>query len=194
MGSFDAGEGDYTLDLDILQDASRLNAGSPRLLVVEDGSGRWDLYGKASATYFVCVILGGLGLFLIIRSVGARRTSVLSPTWVGAALVAAGLIAFASVTVWCATRKTVAVDRPVSLGRGHIKTGPFRLNLSSDYDIQLSVDHSYRGVAGCPRRNCAPGSVAGIPKRTSKRWLQRILLRGRRDVFLWELRGRERNV
>src|SRR5579863_6286088 len=55
----------------------------------------------------------------------------------GAFLLLGGLAAYAYTYVWMDTRIFVPVDRPVPMQSGHIRTGPFRINLNGYYLIWL---------------------------------------------------------
>jgi hypothetical protein len=70
-------------------------------------------------------------------------------TWAGAFLVLAALAGFAGIRHWIATRTIVAVDRPVSLGLGHVRTGPFRINLSEYYRIDVDTDCTPPYLGSC---------------------------------------------
>lgn len=63
-------------------------------------------------------------------------------TRVGAAFLLAGLAAFTSIHHWMATRTFVALDIPVSLVAGHIRSGPFQINLAESYAIAIETDQS----------------------------------------------------
>ena len=47
------------------------------------------------------------------------------------------------------TRTFVPVDMPVSLATGHIKTGPFRINLRDGYSIWIDLDENVQSDATC---------------------------------------------
>jgi hypothetical protein len=68
VGGFDAGKGSYVLDLDVLQDGSRLNGGAPRLVVFEAGYAHWDYNDIRSAIFLLFLLLTGSGIYLINRS------------------------------------------------------------------------------------------------------------------------------
>ena len=67
--------------------------------------------------------------------------------WIGIGLVVGGIATVASIHVWAGTRTFVPVEMPVSLGLGHIRTGPFRINLRDRYTIQ--VNHRAPPDLGC---------------------------------------------
>ncbi|MFZ0964476.1 MAG: hypothetical protein WAO35_26735, partial [Terriglobia bacterium] len=60
--------------------------------------------------------------------------------WTGICLTILGLVPFTLIQGWMATRTFVPVDIPVSLAPGHIKTGPFRMNLKGLYSIRIDDD------------------------------------------------------
>lgn len=59
--------------------------------------------------------------------------------WLGIFLFVAGLASFTGIQYWMATRTFTAVDMPVSLAPGHIRTGPFKINLRNFYTIEAEV-------------------------------------------------------
>lgn len=151
VGSFNARKGSYVLDLDVVQDGSRFDAGAPRLVVFESG----DEYGASNdmggKIFLLSVLMAVLGIYLVVRAAvywrrerlaalarswSLTRTgpqprnlgmvreppvALANPTrfrppasaWVGAALVVAGLAAFALVQHWIDV--LVDADVPVSL-------------------------------------------------------------------------------
>ena len=66
LGGFSVGPGLYTLDLDIRQDGSRLNAGAPHLVVFESG----DVYSRVASRKAQALVLllvsGAVGICLMI--------------------------------------------------------------------------------------------------------------------------------
>ena len=53
---------------------------------------------------------------------------------------------------WLATRTWVALDMPVSLSRGHTKTGDFKINFNEPYLIELTFQEDlFRSPENCPR-------------------------------------------
>jgi hypothetical protein len=64
------------------------------------------------------------------------RSSVLA----GVFLMVIGIGGYLAIRPWMATRIFVPVDMPVSLKRGHIRTGPFLINLKATYSIWLDWD------------------------------------------------------
>jgi biopolymer transport protein ExbD len=57
--------------------------------------------------------------------------------WLGLVLFVAGIATFIAVQRWISTRIVRPVDMPVSLAAGHIRTGPFRLNLETSYWVSV---------------------------------------------------------
>ncbi len=73
LGAFNAGKGQYVLDLDVLQDGSRLNAGTPHLVVFEAGYWRWNTVDQEAGFFLVSLLLAAAGTYLILRSAMMRR-------------------------------------------------------------------------------------------------------------------------
>ena len=73
LGTFNAGKGRYILDLDIMQDGSRLNAGAPHLMVFEAGGQGASAVSRATRAFYVLLLFAALGSCLIIRSAIVRR-------------------------------------------------------------------------------------------------------------------------
>jgi hypothetical protein len=74
LGAFECEKGYYTLDLDVLQDGSRINAFAPHLVVLEVGV--WEHYNELRARVFLVVVLFAIaGIFLIVWSaiLGCRQ-------------------------------------------------------------------------------------------------------------------------
>jgi len=51
---------------------------------------------------------------------------------------------------WLATRTFVALDMPVSLSRGHIRSKDFYINLKERYFVDVSVDYPFTYKLDCP--------------------------------------------
>jgi hypothetical protein len=62
--------------------------------------------------------------------------------WVGVVLVLFGIALFIGIQRWMATRTFTAVDMPVSLAPGRIRTGAFHINLEGEYEIWLRASDS----------------------------------------------------
>ncbi|HJT69864.1 MAG TPA: hypothetical protein VJ731_06675 [Terriglobales bacterium] len=58
---------------------------------------------------------------------------------IGLALAILGTLTFVTVKRWIDTRTFVPVDIPVSLAVGHIRTGPFKINLKDEYQVQIKT-------------------------------------------------------
>jgi len=71
-----------------------------------------------------------------------RRPFFPSRVLIGLVLVILGISSFAILKRWIDTRIFVPVDIPVSLGAGHIRTGPFRINVEQGYEIWIDFDQS----------------------------------------------------
>ena len=156
LGFFWVEEGKhYVLDVRVLTDGSRLDVANPRLRIEELG-GRYLEY--LSLTVFV-LYLGMLslvfGLTVWFRALADPESSALStpPTpvaakpesalsvqmWIGIILVLIGIAVFIAVHRWMTTRTFIAVDMPITLGRGHIRTGPFKINLRDSYGVEIDT-------------------------------------------------------
>lgn len=83
-----------------------------------------------------------------LTSITSVRTPMPS-VWLGLALVVLGAATFGSVRHWCNTRIRVPVDVPVSLASGHIRTGPFQLNLATKYWIAVDAGDWWRVGRNC---------------------------------------------
>jgi hypothetical protein len=97
------------------------------------------------------------------------RHSVLA----GVFLVVSGMVGYPAIRHWTATRIFVPVDMPVSLKRGHIRTGSFRINLRATYSIWLDWDWTQPRAPNCDGQletrwvlsrggRVVPGSGAGL--------------------------------
>ncbi len=72
------------------------------------------------------------------------RTPTAARIWLSTSLLCAGFLLFPTVNRWMETRTWVAVDMPISLAPGHIRTGSFPINLSADYQIEIELnDYGY---------------------------------------------------
>ncbi|HVP45319.1 MAG TPA: hypothetical protein VMT32_02005 [Bryobacteraceae bacterium] len=178
IGTFHANGGRYILDLDFLQDGSRLNTRGPYLVVYASEFERQKSQDHGAKAFLFLLLSAVAGVYLLIRSAIMRRrkenagwarahsftqpgpqprnlqigppplaaTSFLTgfrlraPAWLGAFLLVAGFAAYAAIHHWMTTRTFVAADLPVSLSPGHIRTGPFSINLSESYSIWLNTD------------------------------------------------------
>ncbi|MGC2474037.1 MAG: biopolymer transporter ExbD [Candidatus Sulfotelmatobacter sp.] len=78
----------------------------------------------------------------------------LNTTWgsarLGIGLILLGIAAYAGTGRWMRTRIVYPVDMPVSLAAGHIRTGPFRLNLSAVYWVIVDSGDWWNGGRLCP--------------------------------------------
>jgi biopolymer transport protein ExbD len=60
--------------------------------------------------------------------------------WFGIALFCVGLASFSSIAIWLNTRNWVPVDMPISMARGHVRTGPFKVNVRAGYPVRVDWD------------------------------------------------------
>ena len=67
----------------------------------------------------------------------------------GIVLILLGLATYGSIQYWMMTRTFVPVDMPVSLATGHIKTGPFPINLRDVYSIWIDLDENVQSDTRC---------------------------------------------
>jgi hypothetical protein len=66
-------------------------------------------------------------------------------TYLSVAVILAGIVIPQAYWHWLQTRNFVALDQPVSLSRGEIRTADFSLNIRSWYHITLWVDSDFSG-------------------------------------------------
>jgi biopolymer transport protein ExbD len=59
--------------------------------------------------------------------------------WLGVGMLLLGIASSVAIYHWLHTRTFTALDMPVSLARGHIRTGPFRINLKDSYMIDIDT-------------------------------------------------------
>jgi biopolymer transport protein ExbD len=76
------------------------------------------------------------------KSYPERRPFFPARVLIGLLLAILGIAIFAAVKRWIDTRIFVPVDIPVSLAAGHIRTGPFRINVEQGYSIWIDFDQS----------------------------------------------------
>jgi len=57
--------------------------------------------------------------------------------------VVVGVVSFAATRHWYDSQHFVVVDKPVSLGPGHIKTGNFQIQIKGSYDISIESELPY---------------------------------------------------
>lgn len=60
-------------------------------------------------------------------------------TLIGLGLAILGMASFVIVKRWIDTRIFVPVDIPVSLAAGHLRTGPFKINLKDEYQVRVKT-------------------------------------------------------
>lgn len=76
------------------------------------------------------------------KSTPERRHPLRARTLIGLGLAILGMASFVIVKRWIDTRIFVPVDIPVSLAAGHIRTGPFRINVEQGYSIWIDFDQN----------------------------------------------------
>ncbi len=71
------------------------------------------------------------------NSPGSEKKKLPASFWYGGLLLCAGLATFSSIAIWLNTRNWVPVDMPISMARGHVRTGPFKVNVRAGYDVRM---------------------------------------------------------
>jgi len=82
--------------------------------------------------------------------IGKARTTLSFRVWVGGILILLSLSAFLGVHRWMSSRTFLAVDMPISLATGHTKAGPFKINLRSDYQVEIDTGWQSYFDPNCP--------------------------------------------
>jgi biopolymer transport protein ExbD len=60
--------------------------------------------------------------------------------WLGIGLIVSAMALYGLSWYWPATRTLLALDIPISLSRGHIRTGEFKINLQAFYSIEIVLN------------------------------------------------------
>jgi biopolymer transport protein ExbD len=76
------------------------------------------------------------------RSNPERRQLLRARALIGLGLATLGMASLVIVKRWIDTRIFMPADIPVSLAAGHIRTGPFRINVEQGYSIWIDFDQS----------------------------------------------------
>lgn len=71
---------------------------------------------------------------------------------VGLGLILLGAIGYGAIDRWMRTRIVYPVHMPISLAAGHIHSGPFRLNLSAEYWVEVSSGEGWHPELKCTYR------------------------------------------
>jgi biopolymer transport protein ExbD len=167
LGFFWVEEGKhYVLDVHVLTDGSRLDVAHPRLRIEELGGRYWEYLSSTVFVLFLGMLSVVFGLTLWFRALTDAESSALSTPpkpvaakpesafsvqmWIGIVLVFIGLVVFIGVHRWMTTRTFVAVDKPISLARGHITTGPFQMNLKDSYAVRIETGSRPYFDPNCP--------------------------------------------
>ncbi len=90
----------------------------------------------------------------------------------GAILMLAGVLGYVSVHHWMTTRSFTPVDMPISLKPGHLRTGPFLINLTQPYTISFTTDQMGLGHPDCAYERTS-SSPYGEPRLRTRRILYR---------------------
>jgi biopolymer transport protein ExbD len=77
------------------------------------------------------------------------RISVPTTVKTGLGLLLLGTATYFGVERWMSTRVVHPVDIPISLAKGHIRTGPFRLNLRTHYWVTVDPGQYWRANSEC---------------------------------------------
>lgn len=140
LGHFSAGKGDYVLDLDVLQDGSRLNAGSPRLVIYESGGEYAYANNNVVSALTLCLLLAPVGTLMLIRAAVMRRQDELDAFSRAFPLNQPGPQSLAPMTGGSATAQGVA-------GAGKFsKNGPTPRNPCTFTDYQSSPPGAARAI------------------------------------------------
>jgi hypothetical protein len=70
--------------------------------------------------------------------------------WMGIILILVSLPTFLVVHHWMSSRTFVAVDMPISLGRGRTKAEPFKINLKNYYRVEIDTGWERYSDPNCP--------------------------------------------
>jgi biopolymer transport protein ExbD len=79
-----------------------------------------------------------------------RRPLLRARSLIGLGLAILGMASFVTVKRWIDTRSFVPVDIPVSLAPGHIRTGPFKINLKDEYQVRIKTGWESYFDPNCP--------------------------------------------
>jgi len=79
----------------------------------------------------------------------AKSSRLPRPAGLGLALLLLGAISFVAIRHWYNTRIFTPVDMPVSLKAGHIRTGPFRINLRATYFVAVDTTGWWQAQVPC---------------------------------------------
>jgi len=173
LGTFHLKPGRYHLGLEVLSPTQHFDQCNPRLLIqaTPEDFGKWDDL-LAVAFYFsdFCVF-AGISALLVYFTTYFRKDSFevlrlrifpadpFAPQFapppsrperrfplrliLGIFLISAAVVIFAATKHWYDSRDFVLVDMPVSLSKGHIRTGTFSTNLNGSYFIEFETSGSY---------------------------------------------------
>jgi hypothetical protein len=179
LGTFHGKPGHYAIDIEVLSASQHLDSCQPRLVIAASQSdfNTWGrILDLALESCLFCEALGVM-ILLVLATTRFRKSSIeelrlrifntdppagpaprvnLKPRRsfpllliFGILGVTAGVVVFAATVRWYDTRGFVLVDKPVSLGPGHIKTGAFTTNLRGTYGIAFDIDVPY--IQDCPQ-------------------------------------------
>jgi biopolymer transport protein ExbD len=187
LGQFAAGESrHYLLNVDVLEDGSRLDAGHPRLKVQADSSPYREYESDWTNLVLLALVLASAGAAILFASlVGQARErmarsrvflTTIGPqprelffekqsqlekleeqplanrplqAWLGLFLFLGGLAGFAAIEGWLGARTWTPVDMPISLARGHVRTGQFKINMKSGYGVHIAMSDERRAPQDC---------------------------------------------
>jgi hypothetical protein len=94
-------------------------------------------------------------IFSLWRSTPQRLSVKARPilpvqVWLGSILIVVSLSIFLAVDRWMSSRTFTALDMPTSLAKGHINSGPFKINLRSEYQVEMDTAWQRTPRQGCP--------------------------------------------
>ncbi|PYV63825.1 MAG: hypothetical protein DMG95_05790, partial [Acidobacteria bacterium] len=90
----------------------------------------------------------------IIENTSASvEANVMRPSkqiWTGSFLALVSATVHIGVCHWMISRTFTAVNKPISLTRGFVKAGPFKINLNSNYEVRIDTGWESYNDPNCP--------------------------------------------
>jgi biopolymer transport protein ExbD len=173
LGTFLSKPGHYNLDIEVLSATQYLDTCRPRLDIVASyyDFNKWDSIQVFSFWLSAFCEVLGVSMLFVFATTHFRKNSLeevrlrifntdapivpvpaadLKPERsfpllliFGIFGVVAGVVLFAATKRWYDSLDFVVVDKPVSLGQGHIKTGNFQVRIKGQYDISIESELPY---------------------------------------------------
>lgn len=78
------------------------------------------------------------------------RTTLPLLVWVGGILILVSLSTFFATHRWMSSRTFTALNIPISLAKGHVDSGPFKINLRSEYRVDIDTGWESYFDPNCP--------------------------------------------